>query len=215
MPSSTNAPAPSPALVASAEGEKPYVLMKRGLYWRPDAQGYTGVLAEAGRYSEAKARAYIDDPRLGVVAMLASEAGEFSPACWEETKLRVMRDRLTAAESARDEARADQKAAEDQNDALHVKLRALAPHGSCACSYDSPDDVCMHHSPALSAALARAERLEKALRPFGDWAEALEAEFGDHEDDVIAGGLNPDVVTFGDLRRALAALAHPAPAEET
>lgn len=71
--------------------------------------------------------------------------------------------RLTAAEAGREEARADQKAAEDQNDALHVKLKALAPHGSCACSYDQPGDLCMHHSPALVAALARVEKLENAL----------------------------------------------------
>jgi chromosome segregation ATPase len=34
---------------------------------------------------------------------------------------------------------------------------------SCACSYDNPGDVCLSHSPALKAALARAEKAEAAL----------------------------------------------------
>ena len=75
-----------------------------------------------------------------------------SPLPAAETSLQ----RVTAE---RDEARADQKAAEDSNDALNEKLSALAPHGSCACSYDKPGDVCMHHSPALATATAEAARL--------------------------------------------------------
>ena len=67
---------------------------------------------------------------------------------------------LQRVTAERDEAQADQKAAEDSNDALNEKLHALAPHGSCACSYDKPGDVCLHHSPALAAAEARAAQLQ-------------------------------------------------------
>lgn len=31
-----------------------YLLMKRGLYWRPDGMGYTGAKISAGRYSAAE-----------------------------------------------------------------------------------------------------------------------------------------------------------------
>lgn len=67
---------------------------------------------------------------------------------------------LQRVTAERDAALADQKAAEDSNDALNEKLHALAPHGSCACSYDKSGDVCMHHSPALAAAEARAAQLQ-------------------------------------------------------
>jgi hypothetical protein len=128
--------------------------------------------------------------------------------------------RLTAAESARDEARAT-------NRELHRRLQAAegptirrAEKAEAAAAFwlnrrKFYGGRAAAERRRADAALARAERLEEALKPFGGWAEALEAEFGEHEDDVIAGGLNPDVVTFGDLRRALAALAQPAPAEET
>jgi hypothetical protein len=41
-----------------------------------------------------------------------------------------------------------------QIDALAAKVDALAPHGTCGCSYDTPDDLCMHHSPKLARAEA-------------------------------------------------------------
>jgi hypothetical protein len=82
------------------------------------------------------------------VSDAAEKAGEF---CGPSGPIASELARLTAE---RDAARADKQAAETQNEALHVKLRALAPHGSCACSYDQPGDVCSHHSPALAAAEA-------------------------------------------------------------
>jgi hypothetical protein len=38
-----------------------------------------------------------------------------------------------------------------ENEALDAKLSGIA---TCACSYDAPDEVCMHHSPQLLAAQA-------------------------------------------------------------
>lgn len=38
---------------------------------------------------------------------------------------------------------------EAQIAALKAKVGALSAHGACGCSYDKPDDLCMHHSPQL------------------------------------------------------------------
>lgn len=46
-------------------------------------------------------------------------------------------------------------------EALRRKLYALAPHETCGCAWDKPDDVCEHHSPAvmkLQAELAEVTR---------------------------------------------------------
>jgi hypothetical protein len=51
-------------------------------------------------------------------------------------------------------------AADKNAEAMEAKWRALVPHGTCACSMDSPDDVCLHHSPKLSAALAELARVK-------------------------------------------------------
>lgn len=61
----------------------------------------------------------------------------------------------------------DDRSAGLQIDALKAKLEALAPHGTCACSYDEPGDRCAHHSPQIAVAEARLTTLEaenKALR---------------------------------------------------
>lgn len=41
--------------------------------------------------------------------------------------------------------------AEAGEEALHEKLKSLAPHGTCGCSLDKKDDICFHHSPQLRA----------------------------------------------------------------
>lgn len=53
--------------------------------------------------------------------------------------------RATAAERQRHE---------EHEMALYSKIQALAPHGTCGCSYDAPEDFCDHHSPKLIAAKA-------------------------------------------------------------
>ena len=60
-------------------------------------------------------------------------------------------------------------------DALDAKVDALAPHGTCGCSYDKPSDLCLHHSPKLVAMTARAERAEAER----DAAEAVSESFKD------------------------------------
>ncbi|KAA0117832.1 hypothetical protein CIW48_26870 [Methylobacterium sp. P1-11] len=97
-------PAADPGRTAETNEPAIYVLIKRGLYWRPEAQGYTGVLAEAGRYAEAQAKPYREEPRLGTKVMLASEAPEFAPACWEETKIAVLKNEIAQLRSRLQEA---------------------------------------------------------------------------------------------------------------
>ena len=67
---------------AKALVERRYLLVKRGLYYAPDSQGYTEVKARAGRYREVDVLG-LD----GVTAVHEDEAPDFAPACWEKTKL--------------------------------------------------------------------------------------------------------------------------------
>lgn len=40
---------------------------------------------------------------------------------------------------------------EREVDAMDAKVSALAPHGTCGCSSDHPDDLCDHHAPKVAA----------------------------------------------------------------
>jgi len=51
---------------------------------------------------------------------------------------------------------------EDEYAAMEQKLDALAPH-TCACSIDTPDDMCLHHSPKLAAMTAERDALAAKL----------------------------------------------------
>ena len=100
--------------------------------------------------------------------------GEDVPAIDDTDAVGTMRRDLAAAEAERDAAQADLRErvlraggyaiqlaeAEAHIKALQAKIDALAPHGSCGCSYDTPGQVCQHHSPQLVAALARAVKAE-------------------------------------------------------
>ena len=61
---------------------EPYLIMKRGFYYRPDYSGYTGIRDLAGRYSrdDAVARAIAR----GVTYVRLADAPEFAPACADE-----------------------------------------------------------------------------------------------------------------------------------
>lgn len=73
----------------------PWVKMKRGLFYRPDDCGYTGIRDYAGRYSEAEAKAEMACE--GVTAMPLADAPEFSSACFDDlarNHLQAQRDAL-------------------------------------------------------------------------------------------------------------------------
>lgn len=69
-------------LLAPEDHVREHILCKRGLYWRPDSKGYTGLLSEAGRYSLAFAK---EAERDGMtVIILESDASQFSPCCCQD-----------------------------------------------------------------------------------------------------------------------------------
>lgn len=97
--------------------EQLFLITKRGLYYRPNAKGYTGVKKEAGRYTldEVAVRfPNLDSPRqdgLGYVS--EAEAPEFSPACCSDIKARVLLEERDAllAERARTESEGESASA--------------------------------------------------------------------------------------------------------
>lgn len=81
-----------------------YLIMKRGLYYRPNSCGYTGIRDSAGRYTLAEALKHAD-PISGVTFVHESEAKEFSSACYDDlardhlrAQVADLRQRLQAAE---------------------------------------------------------------------------------------------------------------------
>lgn len=103
-----------------------WVLIKRGLYWRPNAQGYTGILSQAGLYSDEESAARLDE---GVTRQKFSEAAEVSGATfidierdyWREECFRL---RATAARPAPLPAPVEEGTRATIN-ALSVTTRAL------------------------------------------------------------------------------------------
>ena len=84
-----------------------FLIEKRGLYYRPNAQGYTGLKSDAGRYSleEAASRAGPNGPdgsQDGMEIWRESEAPEYSSACAWDVKMK--REAYLAGHAA---ARAD------------------------------------------------------------------------------------------------------------
>ena len=53
----------------------------------------------------------------------------------------------------------------ERAEAAESKLAAIE---TCGCSWDAKADVCEHHSPALAAALERAEKAERDLKTVSD-----------------------------------------------
>lgn len=91
------APVTTEALV-----EAPYVLLKRGLFECPGHCGYTGVLRRAGRFSHEEATAWAKHGDLTM--MLASEAPDYSPACWHEVQVADLLDLLRIEREAKEAA---------------------------------------------------------------------------------------------------------------
>jgi hypothetical protein len=72
------------------EIERPWLLVKRGFYWRPEGMGYTAFKAEAGRYTDADAAMIVDEPGEGTSRIRYDDAEEFSPACPDDAKVRML-----------------------------------------------------------------------------------------------------------------------------
>jgi hypothetical protein len=70
-----------------SDAQRVYLLTKRGLYYGPNNQGYTGLRERAGRYFQSDA-----DGLSGVGAIHEDEAPEFAPACWQDVKVSYLQD---------------------------------------------------------------------------------------------------------------------------
>lgn len=83
-------------LVPVIQAEEPrFLLTKRGLYYRPGNQGYTGIKEQAGRYLETDAR-----PESGVLAIHEDNAPDYSPACFDDVAREHLAGKLAKATSS-------------------------------------------------------------------------------------------------------------------
>jgi hypothetical protein len=78
-----------------------YLILKRGLYYCPNSQGYTGIKDYAGRYTEAEVRAIThpngwDRPRDEMTFIHEDAAPAYSIACWQDLKERHMAAKAAA-----------------------------------------------------------------------------------------------------------------------
>lgn len=71
-----------------------YLLLKRGLYWRPNSSGYTGIKDHAGRYSEEEAKARVSEE---TTMIEESEAPNYSEACFSDLRDAHQIEKLRAA----------------------------------------------------------------------------------------------------------------------
>jgi hypothetical protein len=72
----------------NTSAEAVYLIIKRGLYYRPQSAGYTGLKDQAGRYTLDEVAVHfpnMDSPNQdGMSFVDENEAGEYSPACpWD------------------------------------------------------------------------------------------------------------------------------------
>jgi hypothetical protein len=67
-----------------------FLLIKRGLYWRPNGKGYTGLKEEAGRYTLEECSAHFpnaDSPNQDGTRFIAEDdAPDYASGCCEFIK---------------------------------------------------------------------------------------------------------------------------------
>ena len=85
--------------------------------------------------------------------MIEDEGGEFT-SYYAAKALEAERDALKARVAELEQS---------DNEAIKApteKVASLSAHETCACSIDTPEDVCMHHSPEVMRLIARVAELE-------------------------------------------------------
>lgn len=87
-----------------------YLILKRGLYYRPAGHGYTGIKAEAGRFTRGVANVATypngkDGPRDGMTYIHEDDAPEYSPSCAYDVKLNDLEFRLEILKNENDKLR--------------------------------------------------------------------------------------------------------------
>src|SRR3990167_5590106 len=71
---------------------------------------------------------------------------------------------LDAAKKRISELERENADSEASIEALNSKVKSLSAHETCGCSYDTPSDVCLHHSPIVIQLKADLEAAEKLLK---------------------------------------------------
>lgn len=79
-----------------------YLIIKRGLYYRPNSQGYTGLRDEAGRYTLDYCQKLCDGNRDGLTYIHENKAEEFMPDAYHDSVIKhLIKQRDDARESVR------------------------------------------------------------------------------------------------------------------
>lgn len=89
-----------------------YLIVKRDLYYRPNAQDYTGIKDEAGRYSLEEAISHThpngaDGPCDGLSYVAEEDAPEYRNACYTDLMARHAGEKITRLTRERDAAQAE------------------------------------------------------------------------------------------------------------
>jgi hypothetical protein len=92
-----------------------WLIVKRDLYYRPDARGYTGIRDHAGRYSWEEAANHVGH---GCTIVHESVAPEFRKAAHLDIVIDILLKQRTEARSERDAAQARVKELDEHNQRL-------------------------------------------------------------------------------------------------
>jgi hypothetical protein len=151
---------PNPTLPNADELEAvagKWLLMKRGLYWMPNSQGYTGLKSEAGRYTDEEVAIYRRPDEREVFVLDAETADEIAPKCWPDVAQRHLAGLLSSAQAQIERLTRERDARTDADNALVDKYRD-PQHGT----FNFPGDVAAIVR-RLEAAEAEVKRLREAL----------------------------------------------------
>jgi hypothetical protein len=100
-----------------------WLIVKRDLYYRPDAAGYTGIRDEAGRYSYDEAQRHVTGPVKNgnpVTIVKLSEAPEFTRACYSDyARDHLLKTRPASLQQARVQA------IDDAIQVVHARIAEL------------------------------------------------------------------------------------------
>jgi hypothetical protein len=170
-----------------------YLLVKRGLFYRPDNKGYTGIKDHAGLYSKEEAEAYAD-PLSGVTVLPFDEAPDFSEECFDdlarghlESKVKTLQARIAELEALINSPETDDWLKGAQLEAAHQIERWGAEHDvgkspwdwfwligflaqkAAASQVAGDDQKAKHHTISTAAALLNWHRhltgADQRMRP--------------------------------------------------
>ena len=144
---------PSPP-ASAATAERPYVVLKRGLFWRPEDKGYTAKIEEAGRYTKEEAESRCHGGEQPVTMALASS---FQTQESLQAEVDALRLALAASRDEAEKAKADS----ERLDWL-IEHYGIMIWASCSRDFLKPPIGQMTHREIIDAARADAARKERA-----------------------------------------------------